>query len=319
MRAKRDGVTFTDKVLGEPQLIGQLGGGPLAGATNLINESRLLRKVTEKVTGISAEFPLPPLASEPFPAWFRKRKASATAGEAGDVVLFATCYGNYNIPDVPKAAVAVLEYLGYRVLGVEETCCGMPNLDGGDVAGAVEKIRANVAELIGHVRAGATVLVPNPTCGYTMKREWAEYVDEPEVREVARATRDLMEFFEELRRAKLLPKADESLGSVAYHAACHLRAQKIGFPGARVLTRQVPETEVRIMEQCSAVDGTWGMKAEHYETGRKYAQKLKREVDEPDTDLVVTDCPLSALRIKKENDVEALHPVQALAKAYGLL
>lgn len=319
VRAKRNGVTFTDKVLGEPQLIGQLGGGPLAGATNLINESRLLRKVSEKVTGISAEFPLPPLASQPFPAWMRKRKPSATAGEAGDVVLFATCYGNYNIPDVPKAAVAVLEHLGYRVLSVEETCCGMPNLDGGDVAGAVEKIRANVAELIDHVRAGAKVLVPNPTCGYTMKREWAEYVDEPEVREVAEATRDLMEFLEELRRAKTLPKADESLGNVAYHAACHLRAQKIGFPGARVLTRQVPDTDVRIMEQCSAVDGTWGMKAAHYETGRKYAQKLKREVDEPNTDLVVTDCPLSALRIKKENDVEALHPIQALARAYGLM
>lgn len=319
VRAKRNGVTFTDKVLGEPQLIGQLGGGPLAGATNLINESRLLRKVSEKVTGISAEFPLPSLASQPFPAWLRKRKPSVTAGEAGDVVLFATCYGNYNNPDVPKAAVIVLEHLGYRVIGVEETCCGMPNLDGGDVAGAVAKIRANAAELVEHVRAGAKVLVPNPTCGYTMKREWVEYVDEPEVHEVAEATRDLMEFFEELRRAKLLPKADEPLGNVAYHAACHLRAQKIGFPGARVLTRQVPETEVRIMEQCSAVDGTWGMKAEHYETGRKYAQKLKREVDEPDTDLVVTDCPLSALRIHKENDVEALHPVQALAKAYGLI
>jgi glycerol-3-phosphate dehydrogenase subunit C len=60
------------------------------------------------------------------------------------------------------------------------------------------------------------------------------------------------------------------------------------------------------------------MKADHYETGRKYAGKLVREVGEADNDVVVTDCPLSALRITKENEVEALHPVQALAKAYGL-
>jgi len=318
VRARRYGIPITDRLLGEPQLIGEYGGGVFAGATNLINENRLLRKVTEKVTGISAEFPLPPLSSETFPTWLRKRTPSVTAGEAGEVILFATCYGNYNTPEVPKAAVAVLEHVGYRVLAVEETCCGMPNLDGGDVDGAVAKIRANVAQLIDHVRAGAKVVVPNPTCGYTMKREWAEYVDEPEVHEVADATRDLMEFLEELRREKRLPKADEPLGKVAYHTPCHLRAQKIGFPGARILMRQVPETEVRMMEQCSAVDGTWGMKAVHYETGRKYAQKLKREVDEPDTDMVVTDCPLSALRIKKENDVEALHPIQALAKAYGL-
>jgi glycerol-3-phosphate dehydrogenase subunit C len=41
-----------------------------------------------------------------------------------------------------------------------------------------------------------------------------------------------------------------------------------------VLGNVVPDTDVRMVEECSAVDGTWGMKAEHYETGRKYAQKL---------------------------------------------
>ena len=36
----------------------------------------------------------------------------------------------------------------------------------------------------------------------------------------------------------------------------------------------LPETEVEVVEQCSAVDGTWGMKAQHYEMGRRYAKKL---------------------------------------------
>jgi glycerol-3-phosphate dehydrogenase subunit C len=196
----------------------------------------------------------------------------------------------------------------------------MPNIDGGDVAGANAKIRANVARLIEHVRAGAKVLVPSPTCGYMMKREWAEYVDEPEVHAVAEATLDLMEFIEQLRRAKQLPDDyDKGLGKVVYHGACHLRAQKIGFPGARVLGKGPPDTEVRIVQECSAVDGTWGMKADHYETGRHYARKLAKAVDNGDDDeLVVTDCPLSALRIRQENNREALHPVEALAKAYGL-
>ena len=85
---------------------------------------------------------------------------------------------------------------------------------------------------------------------------------------------DLMQFLDGLRREKTLKKDfKKSLGPVSYHTACHLRAQKIAYPGMRVLGL-VPDTDVRLVEQCSAVDGTWGMKAEYYEMGRKYAQKL---------------------------------------------
>src|SRR6185295_12254421 len=139
---------------------------------------------------------------------------------------------------------------------------------------------------------------------------------------VARATVDLMELLDGLRRAKTL-KTDwkRSLGKVTYHAACHLRAQKIAYPGLRVLN-QIPDTEVRMVEQCSAVDGTWGMKAVNYEMGRKYAQKLvravKEAVAEPEGSTVVTDCALAGLRIEKETAVKALHPVEALLRAYGL-
>jgi len=75
---------------------------------------------------------------------------------------------------------------------------------------------------------------------------------------------------------------------------------------------------VDIVEKCSAVDGTWGMKAQHYETGRKYAQKLARGIENAEAQTVVTDCPLSALRIGKENNVTVRHPVEALADAYGI-
>jgi glycerol-3-phosphate dehydrogenase subunit C len=283
--------------------------------------------VQEATTGVSAEFPIPPFASETFSKWFSSRAGLAASDAKQEIVLFATCYGEYNTPDVAKAAVQVLEHNGVRVRvpGVrpeddEEalpvTCCGMPNLDGGDVAAAQAKIRQNVSALLPHVRKGRKVVVIGPTCGYTMKKEWAEYV--PEAREVGAATVDLMELLVTMGREKRLSREfPVSLGKVAYHAACHLRAQKIGFPGARVLG-VVPGTDVRVIEQCSAVDGTWGMKAKHYETGRKYAQKLVRDIRELEPDLVVSDCTLAGLRVVKENGVPVLHPAQALARAYGL-
>jgi glycerol-3-phosphate dehydrogenase subunit C len=318
-RSRRQGVPLVDQVLGEPGLIGKLGGGVMAPLTNLINRNQLLRKVGQAVTGISAEFPLPPLAPQPFPAWLDAHQPAAGAGQAGEIVLFATCYGDYNQTSVSRAAVRVLEHQGYRVVRPRgEVCCGMPNLDGGDVEAMIKKVRANTEVLLPHVQAGKTIVVPAPTCSYTMRKEWPVYVDSADVRAVAGATMDLMQFLDSLRRAKTLKRDFKtSLGEVTYHAACHLRAQKIAFPGMRVLSL-VPETEVRLVEQCSAVDGTWGMKAANYEMGRKYAQKLVREVAEGPAGLVVTDCALSALRLRKETDRRVLHPVEAVSEAYGL-
>ena len=316
VRARRDGVALVDRILGEPGLIGAAGAGPQAPLATLVYASRLVRKLGEKVAGISAEFPIPPLATQSFPAWM-KRHAPAEA-TAGEVVLFATCYGDFNEPSVPRAAVKVLEHQGYRVHTDAFDCCGMPNLDGGDVEAATAKIRRNVARLIEHVKAGRTIVVPSPTCGYTMKKEWHEYVPTDDCRQVSAATKDLMEFLDGLRRGKTLKKDfAKGLGKVAYHAACHLRAQKIAFPGTRVLN-QTPGTEVRVIERCSAVDGTWGMKAAYYELGRKYAQELVEGVAEAEADLVVTDCQLSARRIQHENRVRVIHPIEALAEAYGL-
>jgi glycerol-3-phosphate dehydrogenase subunit C len=317
-RARREGVPLVDRVLGEPGLIGALGSGAAAPLANLVHESRLLRKLAEKVTGVSAEFPIPPLERYPFPQWLEGHEPLAGAGEAGELVIFSTCYGDYNQSSVPRAAVRVLEHQGFRVVRPEEVCCGMPNLDGGDVEAMRAKVKANVAALLPHVRAGKKIVVASPTCSYTIKKEWPVYVDGEEVREVSAATFDMMQFLDSLRRAKSL-KTDfkKGLGNVAYHAACHLRAQKIAYPGMRVLSA-LPDTDVRVVEQCSAVDGTWGMKAKYYELGRKYAQKLVRGIDEQENGLVVSDCSLAAKRIEKENRVAVLHPVEAMRDAYGL-
>jgi len=317
-RARRDGVALVDRILGEPGLLGQLGSGVKAPAVNLIHASRLLRKVAEKTTGVSAEFPLPTFERHPFPEWLENHEPVQGAGEAGEVAIFSTCYADYNQSSVPRAAVRVLEHQGFRVRRPSQVCCGMPNLDGGDVEAMKAKVKANVASLIDHVRSGKKIVVPGPTCSYTMKKEWPVYVDTAETREVAQATFDLMQFLDSLRRAKTL-KTDfkKSLGNIAYHAACHLRAQKIAFPGMRILSA-IPDTEVRMVEQCSAVDGTWGMKADFYELGRKYAQKLVRGIAQEEGELVVSDCSLAARRIVKENQVPVLHPIEALRDAYGL-
>lgn len=319
-RSRRGGVPLVDRVLGEPQLIGKLSVGPQARLANLINGKRLVRSALEKLTGISAEFPLPPIASEAFTHWHRAHVPSDDAGKNGQIVLFPTCYGEYYFPEVPRAAVHVLERNGFEVIVPDAlTCCGMPNLDGGDLDAAREKMQHNVELLAPFVERGLRVVVPGPTCGYTMKKEWPVYLGTERARALSARTFDLMEFLDGLRREKKLVRTfTRGLGRVAYHAACHLRAQKIAVPGARVLAL-LPDTDVRIIERCSAVDGTWGMKAKYYQEGVRYAKRLVNAIeDEAEGELsVVTDCSLAALRVLKENGRKARHPIVALAEAYG--
>src|SRR3984957_6602741 len=59
VRAKRNGVTLQEKVLGEPQFLGKMTAGPMARVANFVNANRLVRKGLSAVAGISAEFPIP--------------------------------------------------------------------------------------------------------------------------------------------------------------------------------------------------------------------------------------------------------------------
>ncbi|MFW5925872.1 MAG: heterodisulfide reductase-related iron-sulfur binding cluster [Myxococcota bacterium] len=319
-RSARDGVPLQDQALGEPQLLGRLGSGVAAPMANFVNANRLLRKVQEKVTGISAEFNLPPFAPQTFEKWLDGHQASKNAGREGEAVMFSTCTVNYNAPYAGRAAVQVLEHNGWAVLYPrEQTCCGMPNLDGGDIDAARAKAERNVSVLYEHVKKGRPIVVPGPTCSYVLKEHHRDLLgDREDVRAVAEATHDLMEFFLELQKNKRLDRVyHQPLGTVAYHVPCHLRAQKIGFPAERVL-RKVPDTDIERVEQCSAVDGTWGMKAQYYELGRTYAQKLVDDVRRVKYDAVATDCPLAGLRLEQELGVPPVHPVELLNDAYGL-
>jgi glycerol-3-phosphate dehydrogenase subunit C len=175
-----------------------------------------------------------------------------------------------------------------------------------------------VATLYPFVARGLSIVVPGPTCSYVLKKEYPELLDNDQARAVAAATFDLMEFLNRrMREGKLSKEFSKPLGRIAYHAACHLRAQKIGAPGRQLLSR-VPGTELRVVEECSAVDGTWGMKAQYYELGLQYAQKLVNGMRSAPYAALASDCPLSGQRIAKELNTQCYHPIELLNRAYGL-
>jgi Fe-S oxidoreductase len=105
------------------------------------------------------------------------------------------------------------------------------------------------------------------------------------------------------------------LGKVAYQVPCHLRVQEIGFK-SRDLLRLVPGTDVELIERCTGMDGTWGLKREFYDESCRIARPVLRDVEAARPDLVVSDCPLAALQIEQARGGRVHHPVEALLAAY---
>lgn len=327
-RARREGVRPSDRFLGDPDRTGRLATGRVAPFVNWSMRARPVRRLMERAVGVDRRRRLPRFARVTFRRWFARRKpalggsqpaqgAQAAGGEA--VTLFATCLVNYQHPEVGRAAVRVLEHNGvYPSLATGEVCCGMPALDGGDMARARALARANVAALLPGVRAGRKVVVAEPTCGFMLKKEYPVILGTDEAREVAAATLDLGQYLAERDRAGRLRR--EFPGPVpsriTYHLPCHLRAQNIGAPAGAVLSL-LPGVEVEVVERCSGMDGTWGMK--HFDLSLGVARKLLSKVEAtPEGGQVCSDCALAGLQVEQASGREVRHPVEILARAYGL-
>jgi glycerol-3-phosphate dehydrogenase subunit C len=314
-KARREKVGLREKMLGNPVALGKLAK-PMARLANWANGTKFHRTIMEQMLGIHRDKKLPDFASESFEDWAAKRPASERE-LTDEVVLFHTCFINYNNPGVGRDAVAVLERNGIRVLTPSQTCCGMPALDGGDVDFARRQARNNVQALKPYVDRGLKVLAINPTCSYTLKKEYPELVGsdlEEDARHLSAATRDLCEYLFELEREKRLDREFvSSPGEIAYHVPCHLKAQNIGFRSRDVMNT-IPDVNVRVVERCCGHDGTWAMKVEHFETSMKIGKPAFDEMSEGG--LMVTDCPLAAVQFEQATGIRPLHPVQVLARAY---
>jgi Fe-S oxidoreductase len=234
------------------------------------------------------------------------------------IALFATCPVEYYDPAVGRATIRVLERNGVDVSLPAQRCCGMPFLDGGAMDEARSLIRDNVRTLAAAVREGREIIVPGPTCSYMLKQEYPWLDGSEDARLVAAHTRDLFEFLARLAaEGRLDTNFTRPIGPIAYHVPCHLRAQNIGTKSADVL-RRIPGAEVTVIERCSAVDGTWGLKRQYHELSLRLAQPLFDAIGASKAPTCATDCPLAALQINQGMGAAPRHPVQILAAAYGV-
>lgn len=312
--------------------------GRLAGAVAPLanwasdTKNKLTRPLLEKVAGVHREAALPKFHGRTFAL-----RAKASAPEVNrdapaygrKAVLYATCFVNYNNPGIGEAARAVLAKNGVETEVVYPSCCGMPQLEQGDIAKVAANARTVSAALGPWIDKGYDVIALIPSCALMLKFEWPLILPgDAAVKRLSEATFDVSEYVVDIARKEGLADGLKPLeGGVALHIACHARAQNMGQKAAEML-RLIPQPDVAVIERCSGHGGSWGVLKEHFPTALKVGKPVARQAQKSGKAFVASECPLAGVHIlqgmeRLGSDAspqtgQAMHPIELFARAYGL-
>jgi len=246
---------------------------PLLNLAERLPGSRTLRR---RLLGLAAERSLPPWRRD----IFRPEEVPLTNPDGREVVLLVDTFNTYQEPENARAAVAVLQAAGYRVVpaiardGGRSLCCGRTFLSVGLVDAARAEMRRLVEALAPAAGRGAPIVGLEPSCLYTLRDELEAVLPGPESEAVKGQAVLFEEFLDAERQAGRLdlPLRPLPEGKAYLHTHCHQKA--FGATGAvgRVL-RLVPDLEVQAIESgCCGMAGAFGYEAEHYEVSMRMGE-----------------------------------------------
>jgi len=308
-----------------------------AGATS----NKITRPVMESVAGIDRRAELPKFYGKTFSA--RAKSDGVTPSpdapaHGRKAALYATCFVNYNNPSIGEAARRVLAKNGVETEVVYPSCCGMPQLEQGDIQKVAETAKKVSAEMVSWVERGYDIIALTPSCALMLKFEWPLILpDDANVKRLSEATSDITEYVVDIAKNEGLADGLEALsGGVALHMACHSRAQNIGAKAAEML-RLVPDSNVKVVERCSGHGGSWGIMKDNFDAAIKVGRTASRqaatavkgaaEKGNGSIGFVASECPLAGMHLlqgierlqmaDKPEIARSYHPIELFARAYG--
>jgi len=271
--------------------------------------------------GVAPQRKVPQFADETFRRWFENRAVTEDAGRPR-ILLWADTFNNFFHPDVAKAAVAVLEHLGFAVrIQPERLCCGRPLYDYGMLDLAKHKLRQILTDLREEIRAGTTVVVLEPSCAATFRDELGGlFPHDEDAKRLAAQTKTFAEFLDQHK-----PRSLPSLGMRALvHGHCHDKSI-LGFAKEKeVLKRLGVEANV-VDSGCCGMAGSFGFERDKYDISMAIGEdKLLPAVREIDGDtLLVADGFSCREQVEQATGREGMHVAQvaemALRKAGTVL
>ena len=233
------------------------------------------------------------------------------------VALLVTCLVDVIRPSVGFASARLLEQAGCEVHVPAQTCCGQPNWNNGDRAGAQDLARTMIRAMAGYDH----VVVPSGSCAATVIKDYPSILAgdamEDAARELAGRTHEIVSFLTDVLGVERT--GADWPGRATYHDSCsglrsigvkdQPRALLAGVGGLTL-------TEMREPEVCCGFGGTFCVK--YPDISNKMVSNKAEDIAGTGAELVLAGdlgCLMNmAGKLSREGrTVEARHVVEVLA------
>jgi FAD/FMN-containing dehydrogenase/Fe-S oxidoreductase len=349
-RYRHESVPLKAKMFGHVRWLNRIGS-MTPGLANRVNSLPLARMVMNKLLGLSPHRQLPEFGPSLF-RWFNSRAKIAKEPRAprenkekdsswhswplGDlgaspnaknqatqpkVILFPDCFTTYSEPQIGRAAVHVLETLGYEVLLPKTGCCGRAMISTGLLDDAITTIDATAVQIHAAMNTPGVVaiVVAEPSCLSAITDEWQQLkVKTP--RDVRRKIADnsfLVEDFVERfwDRHPHQPQFTPSPAAIL-HGHCHQKALWGDGTSSAALNRFTANRTTVLTSGCCGMAGSFGYTADHYDLSMKIGElSVFPPIRAAKEDTIIV-APGTSCRhqIRDGTGRKAIHPIELIAE-----
>jgi Fe-S oxidoreductase/FAD/FMN-containing dehydrogenase len=284
---KANGTPLRNRVFGHINRL-SAWGSRTAPFSNMMASNPIGKLMSQMILGIHPKRKPPKFVRQTFAKWFKSHERenppkspftkggleSATVTGTDTVVLLNDTYMNYNYPEIGKAAVALLEAAGLKVVLSDTKCCGRPMISKGMLDDATANAVSNVDHLYAYAEQGIPVIGCEPSCLLTFKDEYPQLVRDDRAKKVAENSYMIDEYLMKLQEeGKLELDLGKLEKKVLFQAHCHQKAE-MGTATSMAALRLAPGYQVELINAgCCGMAGSFGYEKEHYDLSMKIGEE----------------------------------------------
>jgi FAD/FMN-containing dehydrogenase/Fe-S oxidoreductase len=311
-RHERRGIPLQARLFASADLMGRLGTRFRAIA-NPVMRLGAVRRLAKRLTGVSTSRSLPAYATNRFDHWLARRETKK--GRMGRVILWDDTFVRYHEPNIGRAAVQVLEAVGFEVeIVANRKCCGRPAFSVGMLDEARRLAEHNVRAL--QETGDDPIVVLEPSCYSMFVQDYREL----SVENVDAIAKRVVLF--DTFMARVLednPDAltfDAGFSWIAIHGHCHAKALNAAGDTADLMQRLPNCTVTQLDTGCCGMAGSFGFLESKQELSHSIAEPLVAQINNlaAGTEIVAMGASCRH-QIDDLTPVRALHPAEVLAGA----
>ncbi|THG31570.1 FAD-binding and (Fe-S)-binding domain-containing protein [Naasia lichenicola] len=253
--------------------------GVAPSVVNAITRIPFVQPLVLRLGGMDPRRSIPKFAAKPFLRSERRTGRRSGVIPKQDparpkVVLWVDSFSDAFSPDIPRAAIAVLEDAGYQVLiPDQEACCGLTWISTGQLTAAKTKLRGLLDVFGPFAAAGIPIIGLEPSCTAVLRSDLVDLLPEdPRSHQVSDATRTLAEMLTGTSSAAMNGWTPPDLSDVTavVQPHCHQHAV-MGFDADTSILAAGGAT-ITTLAGCCGLAGNFGMEKGHYETSVAVAE-----------------------------------------------